>query len=49
MTTLSEMEALIDETERIAQQVHSKELRKAIDECVKEQRELLKALRRLYN
>ncbi len=45
MITLSEMEAIISETERLSKQIRSEELRKAIEECVKEQRKLLKALR----
>jgi hypothetical protein len=47
--TLANAEAALDDVRRDADQLHSRELRKAIAEYIEMQREAIKALRRKMN
>lgn len=48
-TTLANAEAALDEVQRDTQRLHSRELRKTIEKYIEEQREQIKALRRMMN
>ena len=48
-TTLANAEAALDEVQRDAHKLRSQELREAIEKCIEEQRQQIKALRRLMN
>ena len=48
-TTLANAEAALDEVQRDTRRLHSRELREAIEKYIEEQREQIKALRRLMN
>lgn len=47
--TLANAEAALDEVQRDADKLHSRELRRAIEKHIEAQREALKALRRKLN
>ena len=49
MKILADAESALKEIERDSNRLRSKELREAIQQQIDEQREALKALRRLYN
>ncbi|SDH89382.1 hypothetical protein SAMN05216338_1014154 [Bradyrhizobium sp. Rc2d] len=49
MKVLADAEAALREVERDSDKLRSKELREAIQRHIHEQREAIKALRRLYN
>jgi len=48
-TILANAEAALDEVQRDADKLHSRELRKALAEYIEKQREQIKALRRMMN
>ena len=48
-TTLANAEAALDEVQRDAHKLRSQELREAIEKCIEEQRQQIKALRRMMN
>ena len=48
-TTLANAEAALDEVQRDADKLHSRELRKALAEYIEKQREQIKAIRRMMN
>lgn len=49
MKILADAESALDDVERDSNRLRSKELREAIQQKIDEQREAIKALRRLYN
>lgn len=49
MKILADAESALKEVERDSNRLRSKELREAIQQHINEQREAIKALRRLYN
>lgn len=49
MKILTDAESALKEVERDSNRLRSKELREAIQQHINEQREAIKALRRLYN
>ncbi|WP_167353982.1 MULTISPECIES: hypothetical protein [Bradyrhizobium] len=48
-TTLANAEAALDDVQRDTRKLHSRELRAAIEKYIEEQREQIKALRRMMN
>ena len=48
-TTLANAEAALDEVQRDAHKLRSQELREVIEKCIEEQRQQIKALRRMMN
>jgi hypothetical protein len=48
-TTLANAEAALDEVQRDAYKLRSRELREAVEKCIEDQRKQIKALRRLMN
>ncbi|WP_298872286.1 hypothetical protein [uncultured Bradyrhizobium sp.] len=47
--TLANAEAALDEVQRDVDKLHSRELRKAIEDYIEKQREQIKALRRMMH
>lgn len=48
-TTLTKAEAALDEVQRDTRKLHSRELREIIEKYIEEQRQQIKALRRMMN
>jgi predicted DNA-binding protein len=48
-TTLTNAEAALDEVQRDTRKLHSRELREIIEKYIEEQRQHIKALRRMMN
>lgn len=48
-TTLANAEAALDEVQRDTRKLHSRELREVIEKYIEEQRDQIKALRRMMN
>jgi predicted DNA-binding protein len=48
-TTLANAEAALDEVQRDTRRLHSRELREVIEKYIEEQRDQIKALRRMMN